>query len=139
MEITYSLHEIRRVAETLVSDIPCKIWALYGPMGAGKTTLIKTVMQVLGSSDSVQSPTFGLVNEYHQENGDLLAYHFDFYRIEDPDEVLDIGFEDYINRDCRLFMEWPAKIGPYLPEDRADIYIDVIDANTRRLTFQKEK
>lgn len=139
MEITYSLDEIRQLAETLVSEIPHKIWALHGPMGAGKTTLIKTVMQVLCSADGVQSPTFGLVNEYHQENGDLLAYHFDFYRIEDPEEILDIGFETYVNRDCRIFMEWPDKIGPYLPEDRADIYIDVIDANTRRLTFHKEK
>lgn len=138
MEITYTLDEITQLAETLVSEIPQKIWALHGPMGAGKTTLVKAVMQVLGSTDSVQSPTFGLVNEYYQENGDLLAYHFDFYRLSDPEEVLDIGFESYLNYDCRIFMEWPDKIGPHVPENRADIYIEVIDANTRRLTFQKE-
>ncbi len=137
MEITYSLTEVAELAETLVSEIPHKIWALHGPMGAGKTTLIKALIKVLGSPDSVQSPTFGLVNEYHLKNEDLLAYHFDFYRLEDPEEVLDIGFEEYLDQGCWIFMEWPDKIGPYLPEDRADIYIDIIDANTRRLRYHK--
>lgn len=139
MKITYTLDEVRRLAETLVSEIPRKTWALHGPMGAGKTTLIKALMQVLGSPDSVQSPTFGLVNEYHSKDGSLLAYHFDFYRLEDPLEVLDIGFETYLEQGCWIFMEWPDKIGPYLPDDRTDIYIDVIDAHTRQLTYQKEK
>ncbi|NND16197.1 MAG: tRNA (adenosine(37)-N6)-threonylcarbamoyltransferase complex ATPase subunit type 1 TsaE [Eudoraea sp.] len=139
MEITYSLNEIKGVAETLVSKLPQQIWAFYGPMGAGKTTLIKALIEVLGSADSVQSPTFGLVNEYHLEKGDLLAYHFDFYRLEDPQEVLDIGFEEYLSQDVRIFMEWPEKIGPYLPENRIDIHIEVIDEKTRKLTFLAEK
>ncbi len=137
MEITYSLAEVAELAETLVSEIPHKIWALHGPMGAGKTTLIKALIKVLGSPDSVQSPTFGLVNEYHLKDGDLLAYHFDFYRLDDPEEVLDIGFEEYLDQGCWIFMEWPDKIRPFLPEDRADIYIDVTDANTRRLRYDK--
>ena len=139
MKITYTLEEVRKLAETLVSEISHKTWAFHGPMGAGKTTLIKALMQVLGSPDSVQSPTFGLVNEYHSKDGSLLAYHFDFYRLEDPVEVLDIGFEAYLEQGCWIFMEWPDKIGPYLPDDRADVYIDVIDAHTRQLTYQKEK
>ncbi|MBT8236347.1 MAG: tRNA (adenosine(37)-N6)-threonylcarbamoyltransferase complex ATPase subunit type 1 TsaE [Bacteroidia bacterium] len=139
MKITYSLAEVSQLAETLVSKIPHKTWALHGPMGAGKTTLIKALIKVLGSTDNVQSPTFGLVNVYHLENGDLLAYHFDFYRLEDPEEVLDIGFEEYLGHDGWIFIEWPDKIGAYLPEDRADIYIDVIDAHTRELTYHFKK
>ena len=135
MKITYTLAEVRQVAETLISEIPNKIWALHGSMGAGKTTLIKALVQVLGSPDIAQSPTFGLVNEYHTEKGALLAFHFDFYRLEDPGEVLDIGFEEYLGRDCWIFMEWPNKIGAYLPEDRADIFIDVIDSDTRELSY----
>jgi len=139
VKITYTLDEVRKLAETLVSEISHKTWAIHGPMGAGKTTLIKALMQVLESPDSVQSPTFGLVNEYHSKAGGLLAYHFDFYRLEDPVEVLDIGFEAYLEQGCWIFMEWPDKIVPYLPDDRADVYIDVIDTHTRQLTYQKEK
>lgn len=139
MKITYSLAEVSQLAETLISKIPNNTWALHGPMGAGKTTLIKALIKVLGSPDNAQSPTFGLVNEYHSEKGALLAYHFDFYRISDPEEVLDIGFEEYLDQDCWIFMEWPDKIGAYLPEDRADIYIEVIDGDTRQLTYHPKK
>lgn len=74
-------------------------------------------MQELGANDIANSPTFGLVNEYFDVNDDPLAYHFDFYRLNDEMEALDMGFEDYLNSDAWLFIEWPGKISSLLPED----------------------
>ena len=79
-------------------------------MGAGKTTLIKAILKEMGAIDSGSSPTFGIVNEYHNKDGELLAYHFDFYRLNDETEAYDMGLEDYLSQDCYIFIEWPEKI-----------------------------
>ena len=102
-------------------------------MGAGKTTLIKALVKELGGKGSTSSPTFGIVNEYQNENGELLAYHFDFYRLEDASEALDMGLEDYLYSDAWIFMEWPKKIAEFLPQDTTDIFLEVVDAETRKL------
>ena len=119
------------VAQYLLQEAPGKIWAIYGQMGAGKTTLIKALVKALGSEDNAGSPTFGLVNEYVDSAGLTLAYHFDFYRLEDPEEVLDIGFEEYLNTSAWIFMEWPERIAAYLPEDRWELEIEVVDERSR--------
>ena len=108
-------------------------------MGAGKTTLIKALIQALGSEERTGSPTFGLVNEYADANGLPLAFHFDFYRLEIPEEVLDIGFEEYLQSETWIFMEWPEKIGAYLPEERWELQIEVIDSNTRKISVKKSE
>src|SRR5687767_6761313 len=71
-----------------------KIFALQGPMGAGKTTLVKAICEELGAKDAVSSPTFSIVNEYLTETGEKI-FHFDFYRIKDISEAYDMGYEDY--------------------------------------------
>ena len=85
-------------------------------MGAGKTTLIKALVKELGGTDTVSSPTSGLVNEYETKTGELLGYHFDFYRLNDETEAMDMGLEDYLNTSAWIFMEWPEKIPGWFPQ-----------------------
>ncbi|MCK0145901.1 tRNA (adenosine(37)-N6)-threonylcarbamoyltransferase complex ATPase subunit type 1 TsaE [Arenibacter sp. F26102] len=135
MIIPYTISQIPDIAKQLIVSVPSKILCFYGEMGAGKTTLIKALVKELEGSGSTSSPTFGIVNEYHKENGDLLGYHFDFYRLEDESEAWDLGLEDYLSADTWIFMEWPEKIKGLLPETRTDIKIEILDEKTRRLTI----
>ncbi len=111
-----------------------RIFAFYGEMGAGKTTLIKAFCHFLGSSDVVRSPTFSLVNEYENEKGESL-YHFDFYRIKRITEVYDMGFEEYIYSGNYCFLEWPELITELLPETYVYVSIEVMEDGTRKITY----
>ena len=106
----------------------------YGEMGAGKTTLIKGICAALGSSNEISSPTYALVNEYEGKNH--LIYHFDLFRLKSFEEVLDIGFEEYIDSDAICLIEWPEKIES-LVEHGLKIEIDKIDLNTRKISIFK--
>lgn len=106
-----------------------RIFAIFGAMGAGKTTLIKAICKLLGSEDIVKSPTFSIVNEYDSAAGSI--YHFDFYRIKDLSEVFDIGFEEYIESGNYCLLEWPELIEPLIPEDAAEIRISVTGPTER--------
>ena len=86
-----------------------RVFAFYGQMGAGKTTFIKAVCETLGVEDVITSPTFAIVNEYWTRDGEPL-YHFDFYRIEDPDDATRIGFQDYLYSGSYCFIEWTDKV-----------------------------
>ena len=135
MQITYKEDQIAKVAEQLIQEVPSKTLCFHGEMGAGKTTLIKAIVKLLGTVDEANSPTFGIVNEYQDQNEEVLAYHFDFYRLNDENEALDLGIEDYFNTDAWLFMEWPEKIKTLLPIDAVHIQIEVVDFSTRKLSF----
>lgn len=135
MHIVYTEDNIQHVAKSLVAQLNNKKMAFYGEMGAGKTTLIKAIVKELGGQDEVSSPTFGLVNEYHYKNGDLLGYHFDFYRLNDETEALDMGLEDYFSTDVWIFMEWPEKIPNLLPERFTKLQIDILGPDERRITI----
>ena len=108
-----------------------KIFAFYGSMGAGKTTIIKAICQTLGAVDIVSSPTFTLVNEYKTSSGESL-YHIDFYRIRKQEEVYDFGIEEYLTGDSYCFMEWPELIEAILPEETIKVRISV-DENEQRI------
>jgi tRNA threonylcarbamoyladenosine biosynthesis protein TsaE len=112
-----------------------RIWVFKGEMGAGKTTLVKSIAKQLNVVDPISSPTFGLVNHYARNTGEEI-YHFDFYRIEDPDEVLDIGIEEYFYSGNFCWIEWPEKIAPYLPEEFFLIEIAYLDTQTRKITLE---
>jgi tRNA threonylcarbamoyladenosine biosynthesis protein TsaE len=135
MQITYSESQINEVVLQLIEQVPSKTLCFYGPMGAGKTTFIKAIVKYLGGAGDANSPTFGIVNEYHNDNDELLAYHFDFYRLNNESEAFDFGIEDYFNSDAWLFMEWPEKIPSILPYDAIKITIEVLDSETRKLSF----
>lgn len=127
--------ELPTIAQQLLTTSDSKFLCFYGAMGAGKTTVIKALVKELGALDMANSPTFGIVNEYHKKNGELLGYHFDFYRLEDEMEALDLGLEDYLSKDVWIFIEWPEKIKSLLPDDTTDIYIEVVDEVTREVRW----
>ncbi|MCI1778738.1 MAG: tRNA (adenosine(37)-N6)-threonylcarbamoyltransferase complex ATPase subunit type 1 TsaE [Bacteroidales bacterium] len=129
-EITVdNLHDIRRGAEEFLEyvsspQIDSNVFAFYGSMGAGKTTFIKALCEVLGVKDVVNSPTFTIINEYQSSKG-FPVYHFDFYRINSIKEAYDIAIEEYFSGDGLCFMEWPEKIESILPENTVKVYITV--------------
>ncbi|MCL6266032.1 tRNA (adenosine(37)-N6)-threonylcarbamoyltransferase complex ATPase subunit type 1 TsaE [Flagellimonas myxillae] len=135
MKRTFQLSDINSVAQSLLENLPHKALCFYGEMGTGKTTLIRAMVKHLGGMDEANSPTFGLVNEYHDQQDDLLGYHFDFYRIESEAEALDLGLEDYLSSDAWLFMEWPEKVSALLPTNTVSIYLQFIDENTRSIEY----
>ena len=92
-----------------------KFWILDGDMGAGKTTFIKAVCKCLGVTDNVTSPTYSIINEYETEKGEPI-YHFDFYRMKEESEALDIGADEYFDSGKYCFVEWPSKIPTLLPD-----------------------
>ena len=136
MELTYTITQIEETAKAVVETIQKQngqLFAFYGQMGAGKTTLIKAICQQLGVTEEVNSPTFAIVNEY--EGAKSTIYHFDFYRINHPEEALDFGLFDYFDSGNICLMEWPECIEPLLPDDTIKIQISVIDDNTRKITI----
>ena len=109
-----------------------RIFAFYGSMGSGKTTIIKAICEVLGAIDIVSSPTFTLVNEYRTSNGEAL-YHIDFYRIKKQEEVFDFGIEEYLTGESYCFMEWPELVEELLPPGTVSIRISVNNNEQRSL------
>ncbi len=115
-----------------------KKFAFYGNMGAGKTTFIKQICKLLGSTDEATSPTYSLVNEYHTESGDPI-FHFDLYRLESFEEALDIGIEDYLANNAYCFIEWPQVVEPLL-SDFVRVEMEVVRramGEVRRLTVER--
>lgn len=120
-----SLSELPKVAEAVLGELRGRSVVLFrGPMGAGKTTLISRMAAALGAEDTVTSPTFALVNQYEGEGGRRI-YHFDFYRINNVEEALDLGYEEYFYSGELCLVEWPEKIEPLLPEDAMTVTITV--------------
>ena len=119
-----SLSELKDVAQEVVESLEGRtVVLLRGEMGAGKTTLISRIAAYLGAEDTVTSPTFALVNQY--EGSECRIYHFDFYRIEEIEEVFDLGYEEYFYSGDLCFVEWPEKIEPLLPDDAMTVRITV--------------
>lgn len=111
-----------------------RIFAFYGGMGAGKTTIIKAICEELGAIDIISSPTFTLVNEYKTEEGESI-YHIDFYRIKKQEEVFDFGVEEYLTGDSWCFMEWPGLVEEILPPETVKVSITVDDNEQRILSI----
>ena len=130
-----SLEEIGTAAKQFVLAMgEKKVFAFYGKMGAGKTTFIKAVCEELGVKDVITSPTFAIVNEYVDGQGEPI-YHFDFYRIKKEQEVLDIGYEDYVYSGYVCFMEWPELIENLLPDDTVRVVIEEEMDGSRKILF----
>ncbi|MGB5229135.1 MAG: tRNA (adenosine(37)-N6)-threonylcarbamoyltransferase complex ATPase subunit type 1 TsaE [Eudoraea sp.] len=138
-KIIYTIQELDEISKEILDNATSKTLCFYGEMGSGKTTLIKAMVRSLGGGDQAKSPTFGIVNEYLLRDGDLLGYHFDFYRLESKQEAMDLGLEDYFNQDAWIFMEWPEKITGLLPSNCVNISIEVIDPVTRKIEIVSTK
>ena len=109
-----------------------KVWLFYGDMGAGKTTLIKKICEALGVGDTMSSPTFTLVNEYLDAHG-TKVFHFDFYRLRNEFEAVEIGVEEYFYSGSYCFIEWPEKIQSLLPAQHLAIEIRTEDPQHRTI------
>jgi tRNA threonylcarbamoyladenosine biosynthesis protein TsaE len=118
-----TLEELPVIARKILDEYPEeRVFAFYGDLGAGKTTFIKALCQILGVTEEVTSPSFSIINEYEAGGIDLI-YHFDFYRIKKLEEVLDLGYEEYFYSTDYCFLEWPDKIDELLPESY--VYISI--------------
>lgn len=127
------LHEAARTFIEAMGDHT--VFAMYGKMGAGKTTFTKAVCECLGVEDVINSPTFAIVNEYRSATTGELIYHFDFYRIKKLEEVYDMGYEDYFYSGALCFIEWPELIEDLLPEDTVRVYIEENEDGSRSLKW----
>ena len=132
--IVYELKDLAPVADKLWEQIQTKpVVAFYGPMGAGKTTLIKAICAAAGVQNTVVSPTFALINEYHTDK-EIPLFHFDFYRINRIEEAYDFGYEEYFYSGHSCLIEWPEKIEELLPEGTVRIRIEVLSDSKREIT-----
>lgn len=129
------INDIRCVASDFIQALgDRRNIAFYGKMGAGKTTFIKAICEELGVEDVITSPTFAIVNEYTNREGEPV-YHFDFYRIKRIEELFDMGFEDYVYSGCLCLMEWPELIEDALPDDVTRVTIEETPDGKRVITL----
>jgi tRNA threonylcarbamoyladenosine biosynthesis protein TsaE len=123
--ISKSPDDLPVIAAQLLQKYPGnRVFAFYGQMGAGKTTFIKALCQIPGTTDNVSSPTFSIINAYVTKDGREI-FHFDFYRIQNLAEAIDIGSEEYFYSGHYCFLEWPEHIEDILPEDTIKVRIEV--------------
>jgi tRNA threonylcarbamoyladenosine biosynthesis protein TsaE len=135
MNKNYSLQNLSSIAAEIISSVKNKSLLFYGEMGVGKTTLIKEICQQLGILDNISSPTFSLVNEY-QTSKEEKVFHFDFYRIEEEEEALDIGIEEYFDSNAWCLVEWPENIENLLPLDAVQIHLSISDDEQRNIQLK---
>jgi tRNA threonylcarbamoyladenosine biosynthesis protein TsaE len=132
MEITFSLDQIEGVATKILEQNPYKVIRFQGEMGVGKTTLIKALAKKLGVNEVTSSPTFSLVNEYQTSNNQTV-YHFDFYRLNNEIEALDMGADEYLYSGNWCFIEWAEKISTLIPDNYSTISIRLLPDGKRFL------
>ena len=138
MEIVFTLDELALVAQKVIDQHPSKVILFHGEMGVGKTTLIKQLCKTLGVSSATSSPTFSLVNEYETIDNQVV-YHFDFYRLKNEMEALDMGADDYFYSGNWCFIEWAEKIPNLIPDEHAVITIELVENGKRHLTLTNSK
>lgn len=132
-----NLEQINQVAQQFAEAMDNRtVFAFYGKMGAGKTTFIKALCEYLGVKDVINSPTFALVNEYWIEETEELLYHFDFYRIKNTEEAVQMGCEEYFESGNLCFIEWPEKIESLLPKHTVPVYIEETTEGSRILRWE---
>lgn len=133
-----NLHTIKFTAKQFVTHLknnPEKVYCFYGKMGAGKTTFIKAICEEMGVKETVNSPTFSIVNEYEAKDGEII-YHFDCYRINKVQEALDLGAEEYLYSGNYCFIEWAENIAPILPENAVSVEIEEVEDGVRMVTVE---
>ena len=135
MELKYSLDEIDTiVSDRIIPKIESNIIYFEGKMGSGKTTLIKSICKNLKVVDNISSPTFSLINEYKTINENFI-YHFDFFRIKNKEEALNLGVEEYFYSSNLCLIEWGSKIEILIPQNKHKINLNYIDDKHRKLIF----
>lgn len=137
--IAKSEKDLPNIASTLLETYPdSRIFGFFGDMGVGKTTFIKVLCQQLGAHDVTSSPTFSIINEYLTDKKEPI-FHFDFYRINELKEAMEIGFEDYLYSGAYCFIEWTEKIEELLPYEYVKVIIETDVHFNRIFTVSEEK
>jgi len=134
----YDPDEMIYVAENTLKAFPDqRIFTLEGDLGAGKTTFVKAFAKALGIDENISSPTFSIVHEYG--SGDETIYHFDLYRLKNELELFDIGFEEYLDGEHYVLIEWPELARKFLPEQYVSLQFEVDEENSRQIICSIEK
>ncbi|MCB0488724.1 MAG: tRNA (adenosine(37)-N6)-threonylcarbamoyltransferase complex ATPase subunit type 1 TsaE [Cyclobacteriaceae bacterium] len=129
-----SINDLEAVARELIAASGnIKVWLFDGPMGSGKTTLIKAICKELGVREGTSSPTFSIVNEYTTSHSHI--YHFDFYRLEKESEAYDLGVEEYFESGAYCFVEWPEKIPSLFPLNYMKMKVSIDSDSTRKIEY----
>lgn len=137
MQRTFTLSEIDPFSSDLLQYLEgcnCRVIALHGEMGAGKTTLVSALLRSMGSTDHASSPTFSIINQYTDAAGNPV-YHMDWYRLRDEEEALNAGVEDPLYSGHWCLVEWPEKAASLLPEDTMHLYISTKGESTRHVSI----
>jgi tRNA threonylcarbamoyladenosine biosynthesis protein TsaE len=132
MTLTYNLSQIDSIAKEVLAFADQRIILFKGTMGVGKTTLIKAICRHLGVEEETVSPTFSIVNEYQGAQQQKI-YHFDLYRLNKAEELLDLGFEDYLQQADWMLIEWPEKMENYGPECFTQLDLKLANRSNREL------
>jgi len=131
----HSLKTINKTAQQFINQIGDRtVFAFNGKMGAGKTTFIKSICEVMGVKETVNSPTFSIVNEYEAADGRII-FHFDCYRINKIQEALDLGAEEYLYSGKLCFIEWSENIAPILPDSIVNVDIEETENGKRQIVI----
>lgn len=134
MVLEYTLDDIDRVAKQLIDSFTHSIVAMSGQMGSGKTTLVQAIVSILGSDETVSSPTYGLVHEYNILNGKLI--HMDLYRLEQESELEQLGFDDYLSTGNLCLIEWPELAAKHIQGGCHQLNIEWVNDRKRKLNFK---
>jgi len=129
-----SVQDLKTIAQQWLVKYPTPtICLLNGEMGTGKTTFVKEICTALGIKETISSPTFSLVNEYKTESGTSI-FHFDLYRLNEEEELYDFGFEEYLNQNCYVFIEWPEIGIAFYPDELSHVNIS-LEGEKRMFSF----
>lgn len=135
MELIFTLTEIKRAAKQLLNLMGGnKVLAIHGEMGAGKTTFVHAICEVLGVEDVVTSPTFSIINQYLYNNDETI-YHIDLYRLKNEQEAIATGVEDCLYSGSYCFVEWPEKAPAIFSNNTIHAWLYTVDINTRKLVI----
>ena len=133
MDLNFKLENIKSAAEQFLAAAGTKtVFAFHGDMGAGKTTFIHALCEVMEVKDTISSPTFSIINQYATETGKTI-YHMDLYRLKDEQEAINTGVEDCLYSGNTCLVEWPEKAPGIFPDDTLHVIITAINTNTRKL------
>ncbi len=134
--------ELEQIADLVLSNYPDhKLILLHGALGAGKTALVKRFLKSLAYDGMVQSPTYGIVNEYNFLNDEVeeKVFHIDLYRINHVSELVEFGFEEYLMQDARVFIEWPDIGSDYYPEEHIEIHLSLDGDKGRKISIKANR
>ena len=135
MNKNYSFLDLNQIAKEIIRNSKHKILLFHGEMGVGKTTLIKEICKILGTDVLINSPTFSIVNEYITNTNEII-YHFDFYRIKNEEEALNLGIEDYFYSNAWCLIEWPSVIQNLVPLKNSTIHITELNNGQRNIELK---